>query len=59
MKTLALETILVAQSIVFWVFALPFALVAFPLLALIQKADELVKSVRSRTDQSHLSPRFA
>jgi hypothetical protein len=59
MKTLALETFLVAQSIAFWVFALPLAVAAFPLLSLVQKAASLRGSVKMSTDRTHLTPRLA
>ena len=59
MKTIALETILVMQSIALWAFALPIAIVAFPLLALFQETGAWLRSTRPQLDRAHLSGGFA
>ncbi len=59
MKTVALETFLVAESILFWLLALPFALVAFPVLALIDKLRDHLHSVPKNPTGKRLTPRLA
>jgi hypothetical protein len=59
MKTVALETILVTQSIGFWAFALPIAIVAFALLALFQETGAWLRSARTQLGRAHLSEGFA
>ena len=40
MKTLALESAYVLGSILFWLFALPFTLVAFPIVRVVNGATQ-------------------
>ena len=59
MKTLALEMILVMQSIAFWALAFPIAILAFPLLELFQETGAWLCSARPQLDRAHLSGGFA
>jgi len=48
MKTLALESVQVLASVLFWLFALPFALVALPIVGVVDRAtQECVKDLAS------------
>jgi hypothetical protein len=40
MKTLALESAYVLASVLFWLFALPFALIVFPIVGVINRATQ-------------------
>ena len=42
MKALIQETVLIAESLLFWAFALPLALLAWPLLVLNEKTRQLI-----------------
>jgi len=51
MKALIQETVLVGQSLLFWLFALPLAILAWPVLLLTEKARNILpfQPVRDRT----------
>jgi hypothetical protein len=58
MKTLALESAYVLASVLFWLFALPFALVAFPIVGVVYRAtQECVEDLASLA--KHLTVRRA
>ncbi len=59
MKTIATELLLMTESILFWLLALPFALVAFPFMALLDTTKSLFQHAPVMTTTKRLTPRAA
>jgi hypothetical protein len=59
MKTTALESFRVLESVLFWGAALPSALVAWPVLIFADKTKNLFRTAATPNSHKHLTPRVA